>query len=47
MTYQEKRILNNSIILKIYNDEILNVVFRLLNKNPKDLYKYVQIDVYA
>jgi hypothetical protein len=43
MTYQEKRILNNSIILKIYDDEILNVVFRLLNKNPKDLYKYVQI----
>lgn len=43
MTYQEKRILNNSIILKIYDDEVLNSVFRLLNKKPKDLYKYVQI----
>ena len=43
MTYQEKRILNNSIILKIYDDEILNLVFRLLKKKPEDLYKYVQI----
>lgn len=43
MTYQEKRILNNPIILKIYDDEILNLVFRLLKKKPKDLYKYIQI----
>lgn len=43
MTYHEKRISNNQIILKIHDDEILNSVFRSLNNNQKDLYKYVQI----
>ena len=43
MTYHEKRIKHNSLILKIQNDEILNIIFKSLHKNPNDLYNYVNI----
>lgn len=43
MTYHEKRIKHNQLILKIQNDEVLNIIFRSVHKYPNDLYKYVDI----